>query len=203
MSSFQTGVVKSSKGKVSRLISLVALVGLGGLANAQPVTDTSVATQAQQLGNSTQAVGLRLGNHGSYKNASIFWQTPVWWQHGFNNGWGRVELMGEATATYWDAKKGSDHSSMWQAGFAPMLRWWPSETPFYLEAGVGPTVVSHTSFGGYGLGTAFQIGSYAGVGYVFDKRHQVSLRVSHFSNASIKQPNDGLNVVQLDYAVRF
>lgn len=205
MSAYQGRAKASRLGQAVKWTSVAAALSISaaaGISVAQPVSDTSRQAQSLPQSTSTQAVGLRLGNHGSYQSASVFWQTPVWWSHEFNSGWGRLDLMGEASATYWDAKHGR-HSSMWQAGFAPILRWWPTETPFFLEAGFGPTLVTRKGFADYGLGTALQFGSHVGVGYVFNKRHQVSLRASHFSNARIKQPNDGLNVLQLDYAIRF
>lgn len=182
--------------------TVVAALGFSMISHAQPVSKPSQDALVQPHTDATQAIGLRLGNHGSYQTASVFWQTPVWWTHSFDNGWGRLDLQGEASATYWDAKHGR-HTSLWQAGFAPVLRWWPTAKPFFVEAGFGPTFISRTRFADYNLATALQFGSHVGVGYVFNKRHQVGLRASHFSNASIKNPNDGLNLLQLDYALRF
>ena len=205
MSASQPRVMASRLGHAFKCTSVAAVLSVSAISvsYAQPVSNTAQQqSHVHPHTSGTQAVGMRLGNHGSYQSASIFWQTPVWWTHDFNNGWGKLDLMGEASATYWDAKHGR-HSSLWQVGFAPILRWWPTENPFFVEAGFGPTFISRTRFADYGLSTALQFGSHVGVGYVFNKRHQVSLRASHFSNASIKQPNDGLELVQLDYALRF
>ena len=205
MSAFQARIMASGLGHLIKQASVVAVLSAGaiGVTHAQPVAGAPAQPGVYSShGDTTQALGVRLGNHGSYQSASIFWQTPVWWSHDFNNGWGKLDLMGEASATYWDAKHGR-HSSMWQAGFAPILRWWPTENPFFVEAAFGPTLISRKDFADYSLGTAVQFGSHVGVGYVFNERHQVSLRASHFSNAGIKSSNDGLNVLQLDYAIRF
>lgn len=192
----------SHLGRVVALCSVAALTAFTTVAHGEPVGTGAAPAAVVQHDNPVNALGLRVGFHGQYRTASAFWQTPTWWSHDLSNGWGRLDLLGEVSATYWDARNGH-HSSMWQAGTAALLRWWPSETPFFLEAGFGPTLISQTRFADYGLGTALQFGSHVGVGYVFNKRHQVSLRASHFSNASIKRPNDGLNLIQLDYAVRF
>lgn len=192
----------SHVGRVAMSICFTALAAVSTATYAQPTSSPDMPGAVGQYGGSAQALGLRVGHHGSYRSATVFWQSPVWWSHNFSNGAGRLDLLGEVTATYWDARHG-DPSSMWQAGTAALLRWWPSETPVFLEAGFGPTLISKTRFAGYGLSTALQFGSHVGVGYVFNKRHQVSLRGSHFSNARIKRPNNGLNVVQVDYAFRF
>lgn len=203
MSASHARVVAQRLKRAVKYSAALVLSGACVLAYSQPVSTPSTSGQVGLYAdNAAHAVGVRLGHHGSYQNVSLFWQTPVWWTHNFSNGWGRVDLLGEASGTYWDARHGK-HSSAWQVGFAPFLRWWPTETPFYVEAGFGPTFISNTRFADYELSTAIQFGTHVGVGYVFKKRHQVSLRASHFSNASIKQPNDGLNVLQLDYALRF
>lgn len=206
MSACQSPGITSRWRDAMMLSAALALGATGVAAHAQVVnagqdSATSMASQDAVAG-SVHALGLRVGHHGQYKTLSAFWQTPTWWSKTFENGWGRVDLFGEASVTYWDARQGKA-DSMWQAGFAPFLRWWPSHKPFYIEAGFGPTAVSETRFAGYGLSTALQFGSHIGVGYVFNKKHQISLRASHFSNASIKQPNDGLNLVQLDYSYHF
>jgi lipid A 3-O-deacylase len=36
-----------------------------------------------------------------------------------------------------------------------------------------------------------------------DRRHELSLRVSHFSNCGIETPNPGENFLQLRYATKF
>lgn len=192
----------SPLGRVAALFSVAAVTAFATAAYSQPVNHAAASATVVQHDNTVNAVGLRLGHHGQYRTASAFWQTPTWWSYDFSNGWGRLDLLGEVSATHWDARNGR-HSSMWQGGAAALLRWWPSETPFFLEAGFGPTYISRTRFADYGLSTGLQFGSHVGIGYVFHKRHQVSLRASHFSNASIKQPNDGLNLIQVDYAIRF
>lgn len=202
MSASQPPSFKTGTGHVSKWVSLVMLAGAAAVSQAQPVNSPDTTGHTAHYDTTSQAVGVRIGHHGIYQNASVFWQSPVWWSRVSQNGWGRFDLTGEVSATYWDAKHGKP-DSLWQIAFTPTLRWWPTQRPFYLEAGFGPTLLSRTTFADYRLGTALQFGSHVGVGYIFNQRHQVSLRASHFSNASIKQPNDGLNILQLDYAVRF
>lgn len=185
------------------LAAACLLSGFTALVQAQPAGSPSMeATGAHDRISGSHTFGVRAGTHGAYRNASIFWQSPTWWTHSFDSG-GRVDLIGEAAATYWRARRG-EPKSLWQVGVAPILRWWPSSsTPYYLEAGAGVTYVSRTRLAGYRLSTAMQFGTHIGAGYLFNERHQLGLRLSHYSNARIKRPNNGLNIVQLEYAVRF
>lgn len=181
---------------------LLALSLMCQVSHAQPVSSSSRPPTATQLISGAQAVGVRLGHHGDYHSTSLYWQSAPWWSHTLDNDWGRLELLGEIAATYWDARRGHP-GSLWQAGFTPTIRWWPSSKPYYLEAGFGPTVISRTRFADRTLSTALQFGSYIGAGVVFNTRHQLGVRFAHYSNARIKQPNHGLNVVQIEYAMRF
>lgn len=170
---------------------------------SQPVQAPSTTEQTSYSSDSSSyTLGMRVGNHGEYRNTTLFLQSPVWWTKAFNNG-GHVDLVGEVAATYWRSKHHSP-KNLWQVGVAPIFRWWPSsERPFFLEAGAGVTYVSRTDFASYHLSTAMQFGTHVGMGYVFNDRHQLAFRLSHYSNARIKRPNNGLNIAQLEYAVRF
>ncbi len=47
------------------------------------------------------------------------------------------------------------------------------------------------------FGTAFNFGDHLALGRVLDDRNELALRVKHYSNGGIKQPNPGINFVQL------
>lgn len=168
----------------------------------QPISATGISSDVEASGQGQgQGLGLRLGYYDDFRNVGVIYETPTWWSHRFENGWGRIDLNAELGLTYWDATKG-DPQSLWQLSATPMLRWWPNEF-IYTEIGVGATVLSRTSFADRNFGSAFQFGNHIGVGAVINKSHQVGLRFSHFSNAGIKEPNDGLDVVQLSYTYRY
>lgn len=139
-----------------------------------------------QLAGSTDALRTTLG-----------WETPVLWTHRSADGPGRVELTGEFGVSYWDARQGRQPASLWQLSAIPMLRWWPDGGRFFVEGGIGPTLVSRTQFADKAISTAFQFGDHLGVGYQFTPAVRASLRVSHFSNADIKEPNPGFTFLQL------
>jgi len=160
--------------------------------------------QAQQVAPAPGAGGLSLhwGRNSDYDRTALMYETSPWWRHRFENGWGRLELNGEFGVSYWRSwRHGSEHN-MWQANATPVLRWWPVDT-FYLEAGVGATVLSRTEFSGHDLSTAFQFGSHAGLGILINRAHRLGVRYSHFSNADIKKPNPGLDLLELTYTYQF
>ncbi|WP_233214080.1 acyloxyacyl hydrolase [Pollutimonas nitritireducens] len=172
--------------------------GAQPVGSSQPVSPTTIASDTGRSGN---GLGLRIGYFDDYRNVSLFHETAPWWSYRLQNGWGRLDLNGELGLTYWDATHGRP-DSLWQLSATPMLRWWPNEF-VYTEIGVGATVLSRTRFADKNLGSAFQFGNHIGVGVLISPAHQVGLRFSHFSNAGIKEPNDGLDVVQLTYTYRY
>jgi lipid A 3-O-deacylase len=189
--------------RVRRMATIAVLVGSTGVAaqSLDATTSSSTFRMFTASAASGAGLGLRWGYHTDYRRATLVYETPALWSHSFNNEWGRVGLSLEFGASYWMADRG-DPDSMWQLGAIPMLRWWPNET-FYLEAGVGPTVMSRTRFADEELSTALQFGSRIGVGMLIADTHQLGIRYSHFSNADIKQPNPGLELVELSYTYRF
>lgn len=82
-------------------------------------------------------------------------------------------------------------------GVTPSLRteWSHGDLVPYTAIGIGAHLVSHTQLrGGPTLSTAFQFGEWLEAGWRFGARRafEVGLRIEHMSNASIKEPNDGL-----------
>jgi lipid A 3-O-deacylase len=171
---------------------------------AQPIHEPNLNdTNQVETGGPTTAhgVGMRLGYHQDYRNAALTYETPSLWSHESQSGWGRVELSVELGLAYWKAIRG-ESESMGQIAAIPILRWWPSQR-FYLEIGSGPTMLSRSEFSGYDLSTRFQFASHFGAGMLINKRHRLGVNYSHHSNASIKKPNPGLNMLELAYTYRF
>lgn len=108
----------------------------------------------------------------------------------------------ELGASYWWADGSRSPGHVWQASAIPMFRWWTGER-FYIEAGIGATVFSSTSFADKRIGSAFQFGDHIGLGFLLTPSNRIGLRYSHFSNAGIKEPNPGLDIVQLTYTYQF
>jgi len=173
------------------------LAGLAGLALA------CAATLAQAQSEGTQgAVGLHYGYGDDYQRITLQYETPSIWTYHFGGNWGRLDLTPEFGASYWWADSGKSPGNIWQASAIPMFRWWTGER-FFIEAGIGATVFSRTTFADKTISTAFQFGDHVGVGFLLNKNNRIGLRYSHFSNASIKRPNPGLDVVQATYMYQF
>lgn len=87
-------------------------------------------------------------------------------------------------------------------GISPMLRLASREnTGPYFETGLGPHLLSDNyDNNGRQLSTRFQFGSHLGLGYIFSNGLDVALRFQHYSNASIKKPNDGVNFLILRFS---
>jgi len=161
----------------------------------------STPLAAQELYQSP-GVGLRLGIGEHYQRAELAWESPSLWVHRFEGNGGRLDLVGELGAAYWRASGSRDPGSTWQLSAVPLLRWtWADR--YYVEAGIGLTVFSHTDFAGKNLSSAFQFGDHIGVGMHVSPHSRLSLRYSHFSNAGIKRPNPGLNILQLNYSYQY
>jgi len=160
------------------------------------------AVQAQEQPDSKSGIGLSLGLGDHYQRAMLSYETPALWSYGFSGNWGRLDLVGEFGAGYWSADGSRDPSHMWQFSATPMFRWWTGER-FYIEAGVGANLFSSTRFADKDISTAFQFGDHIGLGFLMTPSSRLGLRYSHFSNASIKRPNPGLNILQLNYTYQF
>jgi hypothetical protein len=72
----------------------------------------------------------------------------------------------------------------------------------YAEAGIGIHYLSDLyNNNDRQLSTRFEFGDHLGIGYVFRNNLDVGLKIQHFSNGGIKQPNGGVNfaVVRVSY----
>lgn len=120
--------------------------------------------------------------------------------------WG-LNAIWETSFAYWDGAKGnitdSYNSRMQVATTGPVLRW-QRQAPYmpfhitpYLEVGVGASWFSNTEIRGRRLSLHFQFEDNIGIGARFGRNQQydMTLRGYHYSNASIKRPNSGVNLV--------
>ena len=169
-----------------------------GMASALGMTAMPVI--AEELYQSP-SIGFRLGVGDHYKRAELAWESASVWTHRFEGG-SRLDLLGELGVAYWHADGSRSPGSAWQFSAIPLLRWtWADR--YYLEAGIGATAFSRTRFADKTISTAFQFGDHIGIGMHLTDRSRLSLRYSHFSNAGIKRPNPGLNVLQLNYSYQY
>ena len=113
----------------------------------------------------------------------------------------------EVEAGYWSPDLGDD--DLWEIGATPIFRVASNRSsssrllPF-LEAGLGAHLLSNVRFSDLYLSTSLQFGSHIGAGIYFGKDRSFSLvyRFQHLSNASVKQPNPGIEFHLLQFGFR-
>ncbi len=119
----------------------------------------------------------------------------------------RVFPIWETSMGYWDGQPhayrgGNDHLFVLTTG--PLFRWQhePQSTKkpsTYLELGIGASWLSDTNIAGRKLSTHFQFEDKVGIGLRFGEQQQydIGIRAIHYSNGSIKRPNNGVNMLLL------
>ena len=79
---------------------------------------------------------------------------------------------------------------------------WRSDKPWgYWEAGFGGYLLSKTiNNEDTRMPSAFEFGSHIGAGLRFAGKHTIGVGLQHLSNAGIKQPNGGIDLVLVQYS---
>jgi lipid A 3-O-deacylase len=72
----------------------------------------------------------------------------------------------------------------------------------YIEAGIGVAAFAHTELEDNDLGSSFQFEDRLGLGVRFAEQ-EIGVRALHYSNAGLKQPNDGVEAYTLHYRLSF
>lgn len=134
--------------------------------------------------------------------------TADWaWEKSF--GIGLLTGSWEGAVGYWHTDTAAQPDrGVWQIGITPTARLYTSgaRTGFFAEIGIGANVISpRYRRNDKEFSTKFNFGDHLGVGWRFGEQNmnEVSFRIEHFSNASIKKPNPGENFFQLRYARHF
>lgn len=109
----------------------------------------------------------------------------------------------------WSFTGAANHDSSLVLGVTPTLRLRPrtGRAAWFWEGGIGATLASHRyrPLGEEPFSTRFNFASHVGLGINLgaQRQHEWLLRFQHVSNARIKQPNPGLNALQLRYTHHF
>ena len=170
---------------MKKICSLAALAALAlGSLSAQAVDFTAAIGQS---GDSNMVY--RLGAQWNWD--SSWWQSSV----------GRLTGYWDAGYTYWDGDETSSNHSL---SFAPVFVYefaGESVQP-YIEAGIGVAAFADTDLEDNDLGSSFQFEDRLGAGLRFSGQ-EIGIRALHYSNAGIKQPNDGVEAYTLHYRTSF
>lgn len=146
-----------------------------------------------------------IADHGAYSaTAGLIW--PWSWRREALGG----EFSGntEVYASYWNGRTEAGRRGFTQVGIVPMLRYRFSQgrSSWFMEAGIGLSgmdTLYRTEEKQFS--SSFNFVDVVAVGHSFgaQRRQEVSLRATHYSNAGLKKPNPGENFVQLRYAAKF
>ncbi|MEO8170928.1 MAG: acyloxyacyl hydrolase [Oxalobacteraceae bacterium] len=146
-------------------------------------------------GNKTQMV--RIGAQWDWANK--------WWQSNNTHIGGYWDL----TLAQWRGTQYRNRPDTTQditvIGITPVFRFLhDSKTGSYAEAGIGAHLLSNVyDNNGRKLSTAAQFGTHIGIGYIFANNLDLGLKIQHFSNGGIKQPNNGVNFAALSAKLLF
>lgn len=72
-----------------------------------------------------------------------------------------------------------------------------------VDAGIGISLFTRTTWGQTDTSTRFQFADHLGVSYQITNTYGVSIRYVHASNAGIKRPNPGVDSVQFNVTASF
>lgn len=165
------------------------------LAAAAALSMTAVgAAQAADL---TVAVGQSGESTMVYRLGAQFDFERSWWQSGV----GRLTGYWDAGYTFWDGDETSSNHSL---SFAPVFvyEFAGENVKPYIEAGIGVAAFADTRLEDNDLGSSFQFEDRIGFGVRFAGQ-EIGLRAIHYSNAGLKQPNDGSETYTLHYRMSF
>ena len=115
----------------------------------------------------------------------------------------------DVSAAYWRGTAyrnvPGQHQNIAVVGVTPVLRYARDDRlGWYVEGGIGANLFSELyNNADNRLSTAFQFGDHLGVGYVTANKWDLGLKFQHYSNASIKRPNSGVNLLVASVRYRF
>jgi lipid A 3-O-deacylase len=153
-----------------------------------------LSAQAAEL---SGAIGVTGQGDMTYRLGMGFdWNKNLW-----ETSTGRLTGYWDAGYTYWEGANGyaaAKHS----LSFAPVFvyEFGNGTVKPFIEAGIGVSVFSSTRVGEQNLGSAFNFEDRIGAGVKIGDTQRVGIRAMHYSNAGIKQPNDGIESYALFYS---
>jgi len=119
---------------------------------------------------------------------------------------GSPKLHVEAAVNYWE--NSNNHADNIAAlTVSPVLSWQLSEgsRPLFLEAGIGASLIDDKQIGDRGLSTTFQFEDRIALSWQYSVKSlaRLTFGYTHYSNADLDKPNDGLDFFSLTWNLPF
>lgn len=162
-----------------------AVLALAG-ANMAQAAQVSGAVGATGQGDMTYRIGLSFD----------------WDKKWFESNTGHLTGYWDAAYTYWEGGEASGAHSL---SFSPVFVYEFSGFPYtpFIEAGIGLAAFSKTDVGDQRLGSSVNFEDRIGFGLKLPQEQKIGIRAMHYSNAGLKQPNDGIESYSLYYSKGF
>ncbi|MFJ9990334.1 acyloxyacyl hydrolase [Pseudomonas putida] len=162
-----------------------AVLALAG-ANLAQAAQISGAVGATSQGDMTYRIGLSFDWDKKWLQSSTGHLTGYW----------------DGAYTYWE---GGDYSGAHSLSFSPVFVYEFGDSGYvpFIEAGIGLAAFSKTEVGDQKLGSSVNFEDRIGFGLKLPGQQKIGIRATHYSNAGIKQPNDGIESYALFYSAGF
>ncbi|AGN79161.1 acyloxyacyl hydrolase [Pseudomonas fulva] len=166
------------------------------------MTKTIVAAVLSAVALSTSAAEIS-GSIGATNQGGLTARAGIgveWEKSWFQSDTGHLTGYWDAGYTYWEA--GDEAGGAHSLSFAPVFiyEFAGSDIKPFIEVGIGVALFSGTTAGDRELGSAFNFEDRIGAGLKFSGGQRIGVRALHYSNAGIKQPNDGIESFALFYS---
>lgn len=159
-------------------------------------------------GHTTDSISFEFGSGTKTKMARLGAQwkwNSQWW----NSNGSHISGYWDLSVARWRGERFQNIPNRSQnisaIGITPIFRFQNnSQKGFYAEIGIGAHLLSELYDNNeHQLSTKLQFGDHVGIGYVFENELELGLKLQHFSNASMKKPNDGVNfaIIKLSYPI--
>ncbi len=135
------------------------------------------------------------------------------WRAGAQWNWPRKNILDAGqwhTRGYWDLAAGvweGGVDTLYDLGLTPVLRMAHGEhSSPYFEIGIGLHMLSSLHITPYRtFSSHLQLGDHIGGGlrFGYEGRFDIGLRLQHLSNAGLREPNPGINFLQLRLGYHF
>lgn len=114
-------------------------------------------------------------------------------------------VLGEVSLGRWRSRPdgGAPADGFTDFGLTPVLRYRIGQSGLFVEAGIGVHYIGpRYENGDKRFSTHWNFGDHLAVGGRFGEgnRHELALRLQHFSNGGVRKPNPGEDFLQLRYA---